>query len=164
MRLIHAQLLDEEITPKLDTLRGEKRSFLSYQKACSELERLSRILHASEWAEAQARVKRKENAVEQKRAALDTLRKMRVDREKELKAAEDDRKRVENLRDKEVAKGGKLKALEEEVKNAERELARFAAQVEIKQGTIGDEAQKVEMHQRALADVRFIYRHWTPTQ
>jgi structural maintenance of chromosome 2 len=41
-------LLTEEITPKLDTLRKEKRSFLQWQKACTELEQIGRVLHA--WA------------------------------------------------------------------------------------------------------------------
>ena len=44
--------LNNEIIPKLDKLRGEKRSFLSYQKACTELEKLGRVLRAWEWKEA----------------------------------------------------------------------------------------------------------------
>src|ERR1700729_1701453 len=44
-------LLTEEITPKLDTLREEKRSFLQWQKACTELERIGRVLRAWEWTE-----------------------------------------------------------------------------------------------------------------
>ena len=42
-------LLDEEIRPKLDRLREEKRAFLEYQKAASELERLERLAKAYEW-------------------------------------------------------------------------------------------------------------------
>lgn len=42
-------LLKEEIEPKLNRLREEKRAFLEYQKAQSEFERLSRLVVAHEW-------------------------------------------------------------------------------------------------------------------
>ena len=42
-------LLAEAITPKLDTLRAERRAFIQYQKAGTELERLARVLRAYEW-------------------------------------------------------------------------------------------------------------------
>ncbi len=38
------QLLAEEIVPKLDKLRGEKRAYLEFQKTQTEIERLSRIV------------------------------------------------------------------------------------------------------------------------
>jgi structural maintenance of chromosome 2 len=43
------QLLKEEIDPKLEKLRAEKRSYLEYQKTSSELERLTRLVKAYEW-------------------------------------------------------------------------------------------------------------------
>jgi len=49
-------LLTEEITPKLDTVREGKRLFLQWQKTCTELERIGRILRASEWTEGNERV------------------------------------------------------------------------------------------------------------
>jgi structural maintenance of chromosome 2 len=42
-------LLKEEIDPKLEKLRAEKRSYLEYQKTSSELERLTRLVKAYEW-------------------------------------------------------------------------------------------------------------------
>lgn len=41
--------MKEEIDPKLEKLRAEKRSYLEYQKAASELERLTRLVKAYEW-------------------------------------------------------------------------------------------------------------------
>lgn len=46
---MHLKLLREEIGPKLNRLREEKRSYLEYQKAQSEFERLSRLVVAYEW-------------------------------------------------------------------------------------------------------------------
>ena len=41
--------LNEEIIPRLDKLRSEKSAFLSFQKACAELERLEKIVIAHDW-------------------------------------------------------------------------------------------------------------------
>jgi structural maintenance of chromosome 2 len=53
-------LLAEEITPKPDTLRAERRAFMQYQKTNAELERLTRVLHAYEWTDHCAKVSRKD--------------------------------------------------------------------------------------------------------
>lgn len=49
------ELLREEITPKLDKLREEKRAFLEFQKKSSELERLSKLVIAYDWTQLEAR-------------------------------------------------------------------------------------------------------------
>jgi structural maintenance of chromosome 2 len=66
------QLLREEIDPKLEKLRAEKRSYLEYQKATSELERLTRLVKAYEWtlavdkaSKAAIHLKQKNNAIEE---------------------------------------------------------------------------------------------------
>jgi len=43
------QLLREEINPKMEKLRTEKRAFLEFQKVESELEMLSRLVVAHDW-------------------------------------------------------------------------------------------------------------------
>jgi structural maintenance of chromosome 2 len=54
------ELLRDEITPKLDKLREEKRAFLEFQKKSSELERLSKLVVAWDWTQLE---KRKEKGV-----------------------------------------------------------------------------------------------------
>src|SRR4051794_37849775 len=44
------ELLREEIDPKLEKLRGEKRAFLDFQQTQSDLERLIRLVVAHDWA------------------------------------------------------------------------------------------------------------------
>jgi structural maintenance of chromosome 2 len=51
-------LLAEEITPKLDKLRKEKRKLIELQKAETELQRIERALRAWEWDEARQRSQR----------------------------------------------------------------------------------------------------------
>lgn len=148
------QLLREEITPKLNKLREQKRSYLTYQKTTTELERLARFLRAHDWMEAVQRVKRKDAAVVEKKNALEEARLDIEERQKEGTEAEKEYARIEKKRDKELAKGGKLKALEEELSTFVKELTKLATQAEIKEGTIADEGKKVDGLHRALEEVR----------
>jgi structural maintenance of chromosome 2 len=93
-------LLEEEITPKLDKLRDEKRSFLAYQKQSVELEKLARLLVAHDWVEWTARVKRKDAEVEDKSNQHNELRQSLATREQELQSAEAEKKAAIKRRDK----------------------------------------------------------------
>ena len=93
-------LLNEEITPKLDTLREEKRSYLTYQKAVTELEKLSQLLRAWEWKEATERVKRKDADAEKKQAELLAIQADKARMVKEIDAAEKERKDAVKRREK----------------------------------------------------------------
>lgn len=145
-------LLAEEITPKLDTLREEKRSFLQWQKACSELERIGRVLRAWEWTDGKQRVDRKEEEIETKEKEIGKTRKGKEKCLREIEAAEKDTEQVQAQRDKELKKGGKYKKLEE-VSELEKVLVKIRTQVEIKTGTVADEDKKADALQAELKEV-----------
>jgi structural maintenance of chromosome 2 len=136
-------LLAEEITPKLEKLRSEKRSFLQWQKACSELERIGRVLRAWEWTEGRERVGRKQAEIEKKEGEMEKVRDGKERAVREGEAAEEDVKDVVKKREEEMRKGGKLKKLEEEVGELEKVLVKVRTQMDIKDGTIRDEQGKV---------------------
>lgn len=146
-------VLDEEITPKLDKLRLEKRSFLQWQKSCSELERVGRMLRAWEWMELQKRVQGKMAEIEGKEKEKINVKKGQTRIAKELAAAEKDVEVVLAAREKEMKKGGKFKKLEEEVGELEKALVKIRTQVDIKNGTISDEDSKVKEMERELQEV-----------
>lgn len=146
-------LLDEEITPKLENFRAEKRSYLAYQKAVTEMERLTRLLKAYQWIQIQEQLKEREAKMTESQEAIEQLVESKQLKEQESKEAEKQKGVVEKRRDKEIEKGGKLKALEATVENGEKELARFGTQVEIKQGTIAEEEKKVAELENALKEV-----------
>jgi structural maintenance of chromosome 2 len=93
-------LLEEEITPKLDTLREEKRSFLEYQKRTTEIEKLARLLRAYEWKEATERVKRKEADIQKKKAELAGMHEQNDENKEQLQLADAERKDAIKRRDK----------------------------------------------------------------
>ena len=77
MRLVgvaHRQLLREEIDPKLEKLRAEKRSYLEYQKATSELERLTRLVKAYEWVVMVEKTEKAEAALKQRKADIEGVK------------------------------------------------------------------------------------------
>ncbi|TDL23473.1 condensin complex subunit SMC2 [Rickenella mellea] len=137
-------LLAEEIIPKLDTLRAEKRSFLQWQKACSELERIGRLLRAWEWTEARERVARKEADIVKKEGDVTKTKKEKERYNRECGAAEKACDEVKAKREEEMRKGGKFKKREEEVAELEKALVKMRTQADIKKGTIEEEEKKVK--------------------
>lgn len=135
-------LLTEEITPKLDKLREEKRSFLQWQKSCSELERIGRLLRAWEWTEGRERISKKEAEIVKKDHEVAKFEKEKHRYERELQAAEKDCEEVKAKREEEMAKGGKFKKREEEVVELEKVLVKIKTQADIKKSTIEDEDKK----------------------
>jgi structural maintenance of chromosome 2 len=71
--LEYKAILQEEINPKLEKLRNEKRSFIQFQKSASELERTTRILRALEWTRYQGRMHEKQEAIEEKQREINRL-------------------------------------------------------------------------------------------
>ncbi|KAI0367877.1 condensin complex subunit SMC2 [Pilatotrama ljubarskyi] len=147
-------LLNEVITPKLDKLREEKRSYVQWQKTCTELERIGRTLRAWEWTDARERAAAKEEELLAVEKAIAKLKRDKTKYEKEIKSAEKDMERVNAERDKELAKGGKFKKLEEEVSELGKTLAKVRTQVEIKNGSIADEESKIGASEEELEELR----------
>ncbi|GLB42839.1 putative condensin complex subunit SMC2 [Lyophyllum shimeji] len=146
-------LLREEITPKLEKLRAEKRSFIAYQKSCSELEKIGRVLRAWEWTDAQEKVARKEREVEEKRAEIEEVVKRKKKAMRECEAAEKDVEDVTRKRDEEMAKGGRVKKLQEEVQELDKATVKIKTQAEIKEGTINDEEANITTLQDELKEL-----------
>ncbi len=136
-------ILEEEITPKLNKLREEKRSYLQYQKTCTELERIGRLLRAWEWMEAKKRVGTKEAELDARRVEVKEAHGLQARISREIKAAEEDVKDVIKKKDAEMKKGGKLKLLEEQVTELGKNVVKINTQADIARKTIQDEKSKI---------------------
>lgn len=146
-------LLGEEITPKLDALRAEKKSFLQYQKATTELERIGRVLRAWEWKEGRERMDKKSQDISAKEKEAGKTNKEKERCLKEIEAAEKDCEEVVKRREAEMKKGGKFKKREEEVAELEKVLVKIRTQVEIKDDSIIDEESRVKGLENELDEV-----------
>ncbi|KAJ3835823.1 condensin complex subunit SMC2 [Lentinula raphanica] len=143
-------ILNEEITPKLNKLREEKRSFLEYQKSEKELEQLNRVLTAWEY---QSLVQAVANAKDEIEKAKEGARESKEEAEKhsaEVTKAEQDMDKVQKQRDAEIRKGGKMSKLEDEKGEAEKEMVKLATQEELMRGTIHDEEAKIGTSEDAV--------------
>ncbi|PPQ99377.1 hypothetical protein CVT24_009207 [Panaeolus cyanescens] len=137
-------MLDEEITPKLEKLRKEKRSFIEYQKSVTEMERVERQLRALEWTEATRRVEDKQNEVLQAEGEVKQTQSEIKKANKDADAAEKEMEAVAKKRDAELAKGGKLKKLQEEAKELGKALTKVKTHVDLKKEGINDEKVKIK--------------------
>ncbi|OXG15252.1 nuclear condensin complex protein [Cryptococcus neoformans Tu401-1] len=146
-------LLREEIDPKLEKLRAEKRSYLEYQKATSELERLTRLVKAYEWVAAVEKAEKATETVKKKRKDIETAKGDIMRGGKECHGMEKELEDIRKKKEKEQAKGGKIQGLTEAVNNLERELVRIKTQIEITESTLKDDAKRVEGAKKAVGEL-----------
>ena len=140
-------LLKEEIEPKLEKLRGEKRAWLDYQKTQGELERLTRVVVASDYVRAGEKCKAAGEEYEIKRRKVEHIEDNAIKLKREIENLEEDVKRVRATREKELRKGGRFQALEASVKDHSHDLVRLATVLDLKTNSMKEE----ETRRRELA-------------
>ena len=146
-------LLNEEITPKLDSLRAKKKSYLQYQKSCSELEKMVRIISAWDWVESTKLAERKAGEITAKTSEKSKVEKAKEKHIQERDAAEEELETVDAQRERELKKGGKAKQLEENVTKIDMELVKLKTQIELKESSAAGEAKRVSEHEREVNNV-----------
>lgn len=136
------ELLKEEIEPKLDKLRTEKRAFLDFQQTQSDLERLTRLVVAYDYIKNKEKLKQSAGDLEAKRKRATELEESAVRLKNEITNLEEDVKKVKGAREKELRKGGKFQALEDEVRTHSHELVRLATLFDLKQVSMTEEKER----------------------
>ncbi len=135
-------LLKEEIEPKLDKLRTEKRAFLDFQQAQSDLERLIRLVVAHDYIKTKEKLKHSAAELETKTKRVKDLEQLAVKLKNEITNLEEDTEKVRAAREKELRKGGKFQALEEAVRAHSHEAVRIATLFELKQASLVEEEER----------------------
>ena len=135
-------LLREEIEPKLEKLRAEKRAWLDYQKTQGDLERLTRVVVAADHVRATEKVKIVGEELESKKRRVQEIEVQAVKLNREIENLAEDLQRVRAVRDKELKKGGKFQALEEKVKEHSHELVRLSTQLDLERTSVADEEKR----------------------
>ncbi len=135
-------LLQEEIEPKLDKLRGEKRAWLDYQKTQGELERLTRVVVAADYVRAGEKRRTASEEHEAKRAKVQHLEDSALKLKREIENLEEDAHRVRAVREKEMRKGGRFQALENQVTEHSHELVRLSTVLDLKKSSLTEEEQR----------------------
>ncbi|CAG9997735.1 unnamed protein product [Clonostachys byssicola] len=136
------ELLKDEIEPKLEKLRTEKRAFLDFQQTQNDLERLTRIVVAYDYSRCQEKAKQSAADLEDKKRRQKELEESAVRMKNEIAHLEEDIKRMRTERDKELKKGGKAQSLEEAAKKHSNELVRLTTVMDLKKSSLAEEEEK----------------------
>ncbi|KAL2003791.1 hypothetical protein VTN02DRAFT_2285 [Thermoascus thermophilus] len=146
-------LLKEEIEPKLEKLRGEKRAFLDYQQTQSDLERLTRLVVAHDYLKSGERMRLAGEEYEAKKAKIQELEDNATRLKGEIAHLEEDVKRIKAVREKELRKGGRFQALEDQVKAHSHELVRLSTVIDLKNSSMAEEKEKRKTAQKTVAEL-----------
>ncbi|KAI9798206.1 MAG: Structural maintenance of chromosomes protein 2 [Piccolia ochrophora] len=136
------ELLREEIEPKLDKLRTEKRAFLEFQQTQSDLERLTRLVVAHDYVKSKGKLQQSARDLETKKQYAKELEDSAVRLKSEMAHLDEDVKRVQAQREQELRKGGRFRALEDDVKTHSHEMVRLATVLDLKGSSIAEEKEK----------------------
>ncbi|KAI1947439.1 Structural maintenance of chromosomes protein 2 [Ophidiomyces ophidiicola] len=151
-------LLKEEVEPKLEKLRGEKRAFLDFQQTQSDLERLTRLVVAHDYLRNGERLRVAAEELEKKKRTVEELESNTVRLKGEIANLEEDVSKVKATRDKELRKGGKFQALEDEVKKQSHELVRLSTQFDLKKSSMAEESEKRGSAETAVREVQALLK------
>jgi len=146
-------LLREEIEPKLNRLREEKRTYLAYQQNEAQLEILTRLCLA--WDHHQAD-KKLQDIMAQIEAKNQEIRQVEADQDrlnKEIRTIDEESVRINRKMEQESKRGGKVEKLEKALTALSTDLARLNTQVELSQKTWTEEKTKVQELIKAEKDL-----------
>ncbi|KAJ3465817.1 hypothetical protein MRS44_006475 [Fusarium solani] len=147
------ELLKDEIEPKLEKLRTEKRAFLDFQQTQNDLERLTRVVVAYDYVRCQEKLRQSAADLEGKKQRQRDLEDSAARLRSEISHLEEDVKKVRSQRDKELRKGGKAQALEEAAKKHSNELVRLATVLDLKKSSLAEEKEKKEAMEKTVAEL-----------
>ncbi|KAJ6088774.1 hypothetical protein N7486_010035 [Penicillium sp. IBT 16267x] len=147
------ELLKEEIEPKLEKLRSEKRAFLDFQQTQNDLERLTRLVVAHDYVRGGERLRVAGEECDSKRDTVQALEENAIKLKSEIAHLEEDVRRVRSARDKELRKGGKFQGLEDEVKNHSHELVRLTTVFDLKKSSMDEEKEKRKAMQKSVSEL-----------
>lgn len=136
------ELLRDEIEPKLEKLRQEKRAFLDFQQTQSDLERLTKLVVAYDYVRCRSKLQQSAEDLELKKQRAKDLEGSALRLKNEIQLLQEDIKKVRASREKELRKGGKFQALEEEVRSHSHEMVRLATVADLKKSSMKDEKGK----------------------
>jgi structural maintenance of chromosome 2 len=148
------ELLRDEIEPKLEKLRQEKRAFLDFQQTQNDLERLTRVVVAHDYVKNHEKLKLSATDLEQKKQRAVEIERASERLKNEIANLEEDIAHVKAQRDKEMRKGGKAQALEDEVKKQSHEIVRLQTVIELKRTSMAEEKERKAAVEKTVVELQ----------
>ncbi|ANB14486.1 condensin subunit SMC2 [Sugiyamaella lignohabitans] len=145
-------LLHDEIEPKLENLRNEKRTFIEYQQTLSSLERIEKMVVAHDYLKGSEKLLAHSQALEERKELLGNISASVDKLNSEIQNLEEELKRLRKTKEDQISKGGKFQALEKQYKGACQEVARIRTLLELKDSTLKEENEKRDELKSTLAE------------
>jgi structural maintenance of chromosome 2 len=146
------ETLRDEIDPKLEKLRTEKRAFLAFQQTQGDLERLTRLVVAHDYIRHMEKLRQSADDLEAKKQRATDLEEAAVRMKKEIDYLQEDIKKVKSTREKELRKGGKFQELEEDVKTHSHEMVRLTTVLDLKKTGMAEEVDRKKGVEKSVRD------------
>jgi structural maintenance of chromosome 2 len=147
------ELLKDEIDPKLDKLRQEKRAFLDFQQTQSDLERLTRLVVAHDYLRGKEKLRTAAGELESKKRRQLELEDSATRLKNEIGLLQEDIKKIKAAREMELRKGGKFQALEDKVKEHSHEMVRLTTVTDLKKAGLAEEKDKKKQIEASVKDL-----------
>jgi structural maintenance of chromosome 2 len=147
------ELLCDEIDPKLEKLRGEKRAFLDFQQTQTDLERLTRLVVAHDYIRGKEKLRSTASELDSKKRRQLELEESAGRLKNEIVYLQEDVRKIKAAREKELRKGGKFQALEDEVKAHSHEMVRLSTVVDLKKSGLSEEQDKQKKLQKSVKEL-----------
>lgn len=144
-------LLQEEIEPKLDKLRNEKRNFLEFQQTQIDLEKLSKIIAAHDYLKLTKSFTNHNNLLLENESKLEILNREIEKLNLEITSLNDDLNQVKAQRELELNKDGKIKELETLENQLSNDATRINTSKDLTLENYNDELNKIKSLQANLA-------------
>lgn len=136
------ELLKDEIDPKLERLRQEKRAFLDFQQTQNDLERMTKLVVAYDYLRLRDKAKQAVDHLEDKKQLITRLEDSEAKLKNEIGYLRQDLEKVKTERDRELRKGGTFQALEDKVKEYSHEVVRMTTLIDLKTTSVAEEAER----------------------
>ncbi|KAG5518532.1 hypothetical protein PMAC_002928 [Pneumocystis sp. 'macacae'] len=146
-------LLAEEIEPKLEKLRQEKKAFLEYQQIQSDFEHFTKIVNAYDYLKFSDKLIEFETDLQNKNTRVIDLEHNIKATKSEVTSIEKNIERLKGEREIQLRKGGNFQTLENNFKNCSDELVRLNALIELKEGSLLEEKSKLTKLEETVQDL-----------
>lgn len=136
-------LLTEEIEPKLERFRNEKRTYLEFQETQSDLENVMRVVNAFEFSQLSNKKKHIEESLHSGQSRIEELEDTISRLKNEVENLGSDLDALKEQRHKEVQLGGRMSELETKESEISNELSRVQTSLNIALEDSGEEKVRI---------------------
>lgn len=136
-------LLQEEIEPKLEKLRNDKRTYLEYQQTQTDLEKLTRVILAHDYVNYSRKFDEHSNTLNERESIMSNLNQTSEKLTNEITNLMADLDQVKSQQEQQLTKNGKLKELEAEENRLTEEIVRLTTSRDIANDNLKSETKKL---------------------